>query len=664
MLTAKTGFNTFELAVDADRQWEAYKISLRIEYDKLIRWGETTGLLSEDKDAAALYDQKMKSNGPLVVAILSQLDLELKDLRKDELKWRIFSVEEQKKLQNSAKQPGHQGEQGTTPKPGDITEPSQSVTKDGSKGQALAIGQTRPDARPDERSKFAEVLATQESSAVPSKYLRGLDRIRRLASGVVTVTKQPKRFEWALRGDEKFSIKLTRVQRLVRSLGEMLSHDQMTTFIKNSNDFKLDLLQLTTNVEQMKALLESQGRRSKFDGTTPVEVQTGQVIIANPPQNAEARFTAFLNAAIQFSIDMNDRNPSLSGSLELGSSDVQSLELGSVSKDEVRSWTHTMAGTYKWVEWKSYKPVSALNRDPSQDSNDRVRRLVMLLRARKKPDQFCVPPCMGYFVVRNQKKFGVVFEAPDAGDMESWPPSSLLDCFDSKGVPLPVRIAMAQQLSKWLLYLHAVNWLHKGIRSANVLFLSRKGSKDFGHPYVSGFEYSRVSEGDHTTTGPPGTIEDWAWYIHPDYLGSKRGLGFRKTYDMYSLGVVLVELAYWKPMRSVYLESLKIAESEKQAEAGAERDDHKSERTTTATRVPISEIEKLRSSMLNGEIDILDRIKEIAGTRYHKATRACLEGMPAFELSDRLNQTDPTVGAHIQRAFVKEVVDCLLGIVV
>ena len=76
------------------------------------------------------------------------------------------------------------------------------------------------------------------------------------------------------------------------------------------------------------------------------------------------------------------------------------------------------------------------------------------------------------------------------------------------------------------------------------------------------------------------------------------------------------------------------------------------------------DVEALRGEMLSGKNGILDRMKELVGPKYHDATRACLEGMPGFQLPEEANQSDPDVGAHLQRAFVEQVVDCLKGIVV
>ena len=641
---------------------------MRIEYDKLVRWGEASGLLREGKDAAATYDQKMKNNGNLVVAVLSQLQLLLRDLRGTELKWDYLQeTPTAKGKAQSARVASKTLQHEMLPKAGDIAEPNQAEAKQKPTAKVSSPEDAKSPPTEDQQRMLRHILETETIPDVTPKYPRGLDRLKYLASGVMIVTKQPKRFVWAVRAGSQFSSKLSRVQQLVQSLEEMLSQEQLAILIKSTNDFKLDLLQLTTNVEQMKALLESQEKRqSTLAGSTLVEAQWASETLLGSLQQAESRFTTFLNAAIQFSIDMNESQPSVSGSLELGPSDVQSLQIGNVPKGEIRTWRRATDSTYKWIEWKTYTPSDALERVPSLDTLRRIRRLVMLLRAKKKPDEFCVPPCMGFFIDRTKTRIGVVFEAPDASNNTTLAPTSLLARFEDKAASLPARIAMAQRLSQWLLYLHAVNWLHKGLRSANVLFLRSKQDDD--QLFVSGFEYSRLSKGDHTTTGPSATDENLAWYIHPSYLGSRRGLGFFKTYDMYSLGIILIELAYWKPIQRIYAEALARSRSTGEVQAGAERSAVESHNGTSKAKVSIDDIESLRSRMLRPEsspdLDILDRIKEIAGLRYYKATKACIEGMEAFELDEKLEQTDPTVGAHLQRAFVEVVVDSLKGIVV
>lgn len=83
---------------------------------------------------------------------------------------------------------------------------------------------------------------------------------------------------------------------------------------------------------------------------------------------------------------------------------------------------------------------------------------------------------------------------------------------------LTERIALAHRISVSVLYLHAVNWLHKGLRSDSIVFFPAAGSTttEICHPVLSGFEYSRPDKEGETTTG--GNLNNW-WelYVHPDY---------------------------------------------------------------------------------------------------------------------------------------------------
>ncbi len=561
----------------------------------------------------------------------------LKDLRQNELKWEYLSdSNRQKSSLGSAKPAPGSSKENEKAKATDIAEPSSSeYQKADDSGKSMAVKTVTPSRR-EEASVLGSVLARQTETVIQNKYPRGLNRLRYLADGLVVVSKQPKRFKWAVQDGKKFNKKLARIQQRVRTLEEMLGHDQMTILVRGINEFKLHLLQLTTDVSQMRALWQSQYNQTpSLDGSTLVDGRPARHSALVSSDAAEARFTAFLNAAIAFSIEVNE--PGTPGKLELSPSEVAASGVVGTSKNEKN----------RWVEWKRYDVDDAIKRTPSEDDVVRVKRLVSLLLAQKKPVEFCVPPCLGYFIDKPEnRRFGLVFEPPENA---SSLPTSLLTSFKTRGISLATRMNIAQQLSQWLLYMHAVNWLHKGIRSDNVWFFHAGGPKDYRQAYISGFDYSRMSKGDPTTAGPSATDESWAWYIHPDYQGSRRGLGFRKTYDMYSLGIILIELAFWQPMPAIVEDSRK-PKMESGAAIGPES-------TMTA-------IQKLRARLLSGEMDVLERVQELTGPKYYSATRACLEGMLSFGLAEENNQAEPAVGAHIQRAFVEQVVDCLQSIVV
>ena len=192
------------------------------------------------------------------------------------------------------------------------------------------------------------------------------------------------------------------------------------------------------------------------------------------------------------------------------------------------------------------------------------------------------------------------------------------------------RAQLAHKLATCLLYLHAVNWLHKGINSDSVIFPNQG---DLAKPYLSGFDYSRPdTELDQTqqgTTVRADPKEDL--YRHPDYQGPGPKGRYRKTYDFYSLGLVLIEIAMWKPIESfVNLEG------------------------------QLDDAQKLRGIkkklMEPGKIGIL---KARVGNLYQQAMAKCIEGYPAFGLGHDDDEMATENAAKLQRGFQTHVVDAL-----
>lgn len=236
------------------------------------------------------------------------------------------------------------------------------------------------------------------------------------------------------------------------------------------------------------------------------------------------------------------------------------------------AYMRTATGRRKkvWIEWKDYDTARAHPDTLSkQDIVDRVRKLASLLNHGPKPEAFRTPHCLGFFdkadtnipaedVDMLDRRLGLIFERPDDDLVHTGlPPISLHDLLQNVGsVQKPrvtERVRLAYALSNCVLYLHAVNWLHKGLRSHNVLFYPTKdGQVDYRQPYLSGFDFSRPSGSDEMTD-VPGDDAEQDLYRHPDAQANRGKCRQRskKSFDMYSLGVILVELAHWKTVDKV-----------------------------------------------------------------------------------------------------------------
>ena len=280
------------------------------------------------------------------------------------------------------------------------------------------------------------------------------------------------------------------------------------------------------------------------------------------------------------------------------------------------SWTtavRTYDRTMVFVEWRSYSSDSVLlNNLTLAHDNDRrslqllaeqqIDKLGNFLCTRDRPYKLRTLVCIGLFKDELNQRYGVVYHIPQyleelpsrfiQADLSERFPSTLTVLFHriTHVLDLGLRFDLARKLMEALMSLHAVGWLHKDLRSDNILFFPVKPSythgridgskKDFGHPYIMGYGLSRPDDVDHgpretssarvsphdvsivrtipaivprsrshSPLPPPKQVDI---YQHPNKWTNPSNR-YRHGYDIYSLGVILLEIGLWKSLKSLRL---------------------------------------------------------------------------------------------------------------
>ncbi|MCJ1260868.1 hypothetical protein MMC22_000732 [Lobaria immixta] len=135
-------------------------------------------------------------------------------------------------------------------------------------------------------------------------------------------------------------------------------------------------------------------------------------------------------------------------------------------------------------------------------------------------------------------------------------PRSLLDLFSVKdGVETPSlsdRIRLALQVVRTVLNFHRAGWLHKTLRSENILFFPTSDAStvtSISDPVLAGFNFARFGSPTEISEQPSADPKHDI-YRHPSAMGEP-SINFNALMDIYSLGTVLLEIAEWRALRYI-----------------------------------------------------------------------------------------------------------------
>ncbi|KAF2770188.1 hypothetical protein EJ03DRAFT_373804 [Teratosphaeria nubilosa] len=638
---AATGFQWLEDAISADEESRLFSTQLRIEYARLRDWGVVSGLL--EQETLREFERTTEHNRTVIVSILVELDYRLRNLRSKQVRYETLR-------HSSDARP-------TFMETSDLLEADEHTTH----APRLAFSGRREE---DDESRAAHTdakplagiqgLLDIQSELQPKQRMGTVikSNIKALARGSLVIAKEPRRLLWAVRDKSICSQQIAIVQRLVGALHETLGNDRMQILLATSRQTKLGVIALTEKVTELESLLRAiQGPVDRISDRMPSISST--TVVASDSDNHPAstvsnsgpdtHFITLLEKTIAFKIKVkratSDPDAYTANAKVPYGPAFKGLELHTgypyVGRDaEIRTLA-TWKETSVFVEWRTYDPEiqeqgpGQATRGPSRATEARVAELTRLLHIAERPHEFCVPRLVGYFPQRTHNRFGLVFEAPE--EARSAIPLSLYSMLGTGSLSLESRVRIANQLAQCLLLFHAVDWLHKGLKSTSVLFFSGNG-KHFDQIYVSGFEYSREAvSGVRSITGPTDDPE-WRLYVDPLYI-SRRAQGFKRQYDIYSLGIILIEIAHWRSIKEILLDPVSAGSGKGDAVLGAASDGSDTQALPTdLQRLQLAQMNApdVRARILDQKNGILDHVQNVMGRKYRSAVEVCIVGMPAF----------------------------------
>ena len=384
-------------------------------------------------------------------------------------------------------------------------------------------------------SRYEEFLPGDEeaSNAASAKQIRYLERARSLwrAPG-----RAASRLQWVMIKHEKFEALTSRLvsyNDAVESILDRASLQDLHTMQGRSN---LLLLQLTDQVSRLHTL------------TKALDIK----VISQHAERDDVSQTSTLEQS------PSDSSPHLNS---LTAFKIQNLTLTGSSKDMLiklsNPYEHTTnpsdarsMATYEqkrvFIEWRT-----PLDQGTSPEGKElietRLSQLPTLLNTVSKPAEFRSPLCIGYCYREDDDEIqcGLVFDASSLGGPDSVI-ETLRQSLDRPPPSLTRRIKLATAITESILYLHAVKWLHKGLRSDSIIF-STHG--DLASPLISGFDFSRPDASNEITVKSTSQARH-DYYKHPQLLQHSNARS-EKSHDIYALGIVLLEIALWKLIEDI-----------------------------------------------------------------------------------------------------------------
>ena len=392
--------------------------------------------------------------------------------------------------------------------------------------------------------------------------------IRKLGKGLAqsgknlrTVVVEPKRLVWATLDKMRYEGLINRLADLNSFLIALLDGSQ-TKRLQHAMDVSYqEILQIRNDLSSLTGLLEALKNERKTDTQdTYFAVDSAE----NPITKSAAEESKAQESKRRYLQKLTEIKIQLSRLGGQGDATVLStkmaLDLKDFHMDEVREEEEKFRGrinaTYKgraiWIEWKDMHflpPGVDKTIDEKQEKVENRIRLLTELLCDEKPEGFHSPTCLGYVKAddEDEPRYGIVFEKTADGHVSTVQLKTLHELLQQRPKPsLSTRISLCASIAECVHTLHAVNWLHKGLRSENVLFFEPKGGQvDLCRPYVTGFELSRPIDIEGMTE-QPGFCPSQDIYRHPMAQSMQGGGKYRKAYDIYALGIILIEIANWK----------------------------------------------------------------------------------------------------------------------
>jgi hypothetical protein len=345
-----------------------------------------------------------------------------------------------------------------------------------------------------------------------------------------------RRLRWAIRDKDKFKHFVDTLEQHVNGLQKLIFENQRRDVQHEGTRFNFQIVQEISDTERLSLL----------QNASPCEESFSEVDVA------------YLAQCKAISLQKAESLPRTKSKADGWS--MRDTAPADLAKARFLKAGHSDPEVAYLFEKKTYDPnISEEDKDLLQE---RIRKLVSLLGKSGSQLHLQTLQAVGYTDDPDRHCWWIVFRFPlsplDTREAITSEPLSLRKLFHSPFKPaLETRYKLAKRIVYTFARLYGSDWMHKSINSTNIIFpqvYSTKalvGFRQIETALVQGFGYSRQhTEAQTIDRGKVLHDLEAAIYRHPLYQGEAAS-GYKVHYDIYSLGLVLFEIAIWSPLMTL-----------------------------------------------------------------------------------------------------------------
>lgn len=352
----------------------------------------------------------------------------------------------------------------------------------------------------------------------------------------------PRRLRWATIDKSKFEDYVSQIRVFVQELWRLLDPLRQDEMASGLQMVLSHVVSMSHRVEDLHALKDALQHSSMISGSTNFGSESASLASVATIKAIGIEMGAAPSQTYPKSSSLHThQNQQRKAAVKLMSSNIRDFV---PVKGNADMGMASYEGEVVFVEWKEL-PVYSRSKIMG-----RVQDLATLLAAPKHPS-FRSLKCKGIASDAHTSKIACIFEWPLASAPQL--PRPLRTVFGSSP-SVTERLKLALSVTESVRFFHMAGWLHKDLRSENILLFPSKevnasAVPSLKFPILAGFTFSRLNSSSEISEQPSADPQRDI-YRHPEAMGEPSE-SFSAAKDVYALGTILLEIGEWRSLRNL-----------------------------------------------------------------------------------------------------------------